>query len=684
MSQESKKEEMFLSGFTIKGITIAVLTILIGFPIAFLLQNMSTKPATYTGFWLSPIQLVIVFELLRRASKKFHLNPQEMTMATLAGYMLMGITYWMSGYANEGIQEMVIDTLFYFSAAMAVSPFNQFYQKLVPSYFLPSSQKAIDLLWNGISPGESIDWGAWMTPMLVVSLWTLIWMIMSYAWMYVLWKPLIEDERLPFPAAVPTSQTIILGTSQSPDEKPRLFDFKNLMSKTYWIFFLIGLIFSLQPVLAEVIPLIPAASWWGEQRIRFEPFVKSFLPVTKYWNPKIMIAVMAVLVLAPFDTLITIVLTWFVLAVIVPNSLVWFAGWPANLAKNYRKIPPFPYYYWNGWGIDVGIGLWMLYLLLPRFKQLFSALKKDVEEYGASLKLVSYITILFSVLYVAFLIGVGAPVLTALWAFVLWLIFTLASIRYFGELAGWTYMEPWGNFFAEQTLWTTGVISGAWPGKLPTLQSNWAMPAVLSYMSMEWFGAQSPWFTFQAFKVAYDTKTKPWDVFKMLIILTVIAVFYGNFFALWFVHHTGGLKSQGWFAESTRDFIRDVLGANVVATVWPDWAWQNPGYALGLSLSGIITVFAIYLIRMRFPAFFIDPIGITAAIGWFEGIWINALLALIIKYLVLRFGGPKLYEERALPAVAGFSMGYGFFYIFAALNELFVVALPSFNVHFVP
>ena len=71
MSQESKKEEMFLSGFTIKGITIAVLTILIGFPIAFLLQNMSTKPATYTGFWLSPIQLVIVFELLRRENRIF-------------------------------------------------------------------------------------------------------------------------------------------------------------------------------------------------------------------------------------------------------------------------------------------------------------------------------------------------------------------------------------------------------------------------------------------------------------------------------------------------------------------------------------------------------------------------------------------------------------------------------------
>ena len=679
-----KSEIEYKSGFTIKSVILSVLTIIVGLPIAMWLQNLSTKPTTYTGFWLTPLQLVILFELLRRINRKLHLTPQEMTMLTIAGYLLMGITYWISGVPNEGIQEMPLDTLFFPVACLVMKPYNMFYQYLIPSFMVPSDKAALEVAFNGLMPGESINWGAWMGPFLYFTIWGILWLIMSISWQYIVAKQFIIDERLPFPAAVPTSQTILLGVSEKPDEKPPLFDLKNLSSKTFWTFFILGVIFSLQPILAEVVPLIPVAGWWGEQKIKFEGFVKPFLPVTKYWNPKLMLQIAAVLVLTPFDTLITIILTWFVLGVIYPNLLVWFAGVPTKLARNAHVLPPFPYKFWNGWGVDVGISLWFIYLLLPRFKQVFSALKKDIKEQDFSLRIIAIITLASTILYIAFLIGSGVPPLVAIWAFILWFIFFVGTIRFFGQMTSWTYQEPWGNFFAIHTIWGLGVATGAWSAKLPNLSPNYVQSTWLVYTSMEWFGAQSPWFMVHAYKVGYDTKTKLSDIWKMLLLLTIIAVVWGNIFSIWWVNHVGGLKNQGWFVKETSDLVETALGMNIVVTPMPDWALQNPGYLATLSVSGILFAIVIYLIRMRIPAFFIDPIGVTAAIGWFEGIWLNALLALIVKYLILKIGGPKIYEERAMPAIAGFCMGYGFLYIFVALNEFFTIAVPNFAAHYVP
>ena len=61
-----------------------------------------------------------------------------------------------------------------------------------------------------------------------------------------------------------------------------------------------------------------------------------------------------------------------------------------------------------------------------------------------------------------------------------------------------------------------------------------------------------------------------------------------------------------------------------------------------------------------------DPVMSIIAWDWIGGLhgtWMASLIILIIKWLILRIGGSKLYEEKAVPFVGGFILG-------AALNAL--------------
>ena len=69
---------------------------------------------------------------------------------------------------------------------------------------------------------------------------------------------------------------------------------------------------------------------------------------------------------------------------------------------------------------------------------------------------------------------------------------------------------------------------------------------------------------------------------------------------------------------------------------------------------GIILVFAVIWLRLRFPWFFINPVGLTWQHPW----WLGAtMLAFVIKALVIKIGGATAYEKYIVPFAVGWAFG---------------------------
>ena len=88
---------------------------------------------------------------------------------------------------------------------------------------------------------------------------------------------------------------------------------------------------------------------------------------------------------------------------------------------------------------------------------------------------------------------------------------------------------------------------------------------------------------------------------------------------------------------------------------------------------------------MKFPWFFIDPTAFTASVAvgliW---TWGSALVALILRLVLIRVMGVKRYEEYAIPIAVGITLGFGAPILVVGLIEFFRVILPRFLSYYVP
>jgi len=92
---------------------------------------------------------------------------------------------------------------------------------------------------------------------------------------------------------------------------------------------------------------------------------------------------------------------------------------------------------------------------------------------------------------------------------------------------------------------------------------------------------------------------------------------------------------------------------------------------------GAAITIGLYMARARWPWFMINPAALSISLWLNEYMWMNAIVALIIKLVITRVGGVKALEEKVLPAVVGFCTGYGALFLFVALREIFLKVLPK-------
>ncbi len=93
----------------------------------------------------------------------------------------------------------------------------------------------------------------------------------------------------------------------------------------------------------------------------------------------------------------------------------------------------------------------------------------------------------------------------------------------------------------------------------------------------------------------------------------------------------------------------------------------------------------LYVLKTKVPFFwFISVPALYVSMTIANYMWLTSLIALVIKFLVIRTIGIKKYEEYATPIVSGWILGFGALWLPAALINMGTVALPKMQTMFQP
>ncbi|MEM2823413.1 MAG: hypothetical protein QXF69_04895, partial [Thermofilaceae archaeon] len=344
----------------------------------------------------------------------------------------------------------------------------------------------------------------------------------------------------------------------------------------------------------------------------------------------------------------------------------------------YGYMSPFPFAAFAIYGMSLGLGLLTLWEARGTVAK---ALKGGVE---LPVKQLLY---LFAGLFLVWLVlwtAAGANPVMMIYFFILFILWQISIVRYYAEI--WWH-PPVIHDTYYLLIWPVGAGVGAW-ASVPTQASQ---PLYIQNMALLVHGCwaayrQSPWnmgFTAHTYKWARDLNVNLRDVMLALFAIAVVGWPVAFIFNVWWLYHGGGYVklnegTYGWPVDVALN--QGVRGLTHFSSLLEIPFWQHGVMAL----IGIILVFAIYFLRMRFAWFMINPTAVAMTLWLVEFIWLAALAALIAKYLGIRIFGARRYEEYASYVAAGLCWGLGAGYIIGGFYDLFLGVLPKFYAFFVP
>jgi len=334
-----------------------------------------------------------------------------------------------------------------------------------------------------------------------------------------------------------------------------------------------------------------------------------------------------------------------------------------------QSVGPIRAVYATNTGIFMGIGLWILYITRSHIKRFFTSLveafqgRESAEEQGVKYHLVSAGFLVLTIIFLAFFIVSGVPVGIALLMLAVYFIMEVGNIYsmgYYAPLtdAHWT-QTPLGFY--------TGVSAGLWGTSIPNPSVAAARTSAFAGFLNVRYISYNGRLLCGGFKVADMTKTRAKDTLIMMIIVAVTGAITANVISVWWVNRWG-LKNLSVLLPFGG------LNTQLTNASYP----ITPDVFLSHSIGGAIITILIFLMRMKFPWFIINPFGIILSL--FSPTWYgfpNLFIALAVRWLVMRIGGAKLWETRAIPFLIGWTGGYSLNYIIVQWLNFTLRAIPA-------
>jgi len=502
----------------------------------------------------------------------------------------------------------------------------------------------------------NINWGAWAPAIAFWTIYHFAYFLLGSSLMLLFRRRWIEVEKLPFPFMIGMWE----GVSRINEKR---------FNTAFILGLAIGFFINLQILLTYLFPWWPdiigwrannvspngcavVASWGNPVAWQLGSTLVAFMR----WNMQPLNFLIAYLV--PLDVSFSMWSLTFLLMILA--QIAYYMGYYTGIFSlggccrvlgwaGYLMSPTWgPPYYWS-WLCHVGGGVALVVMMIWRakadlsetLKMAFGKTAGKPSEEPFSYRTIYLYIIGSCIVFLAFLGSMGVTIVPGFVVLVTSIIYIIGE-SYVRGLTGYAYQQ-------ERAMWPAWSLKFIWP-KAPRPYTNdyfWSGEILINGVNTAGAGVHT-WgeASMHGFALASRTKVNYRTAFYLMILTIFIGLPISMVIRVWWFNIMGGRAGT---CSSSWDCAW--IGAD-------NWDNHIPGPDLiaGFLLAGFIVVAALDFLRMRFIWWPIHPVGFLlsgAAREIWTGTWTAFLAAWIAKWLTLRIGGSKLYEEHGVAFIGG-------------------------------
>lgn len=565
-----------------------------------------------------------------------------------------------------------------------------------------------EAIWNAFLHGGAINWSVWAGPFIYWLVYViLMYYVITLATTLFFRKQWIDVEALPYPAA---SAALKLVDWSIPDEKGKVSLWRN---KWLALGMVIGAVTTLQYWLHWIIPAVPvlgAALWKATDFIPagFIPWV----PLA-FWFESWVIGGFYIL---PLGILLSYIMFFIAMYWVIPLVL-YGAGVMGPMPQGtdawsihgyfyaYHMTPVtqttiMPYVYTGALGMpSMGIAIaCIMYPLLTVGRRYFKEVVRGIIKHDREAEKAEplpyraqWILLLVLIIIWTSMIYVGSKSLVPVWYGLFFIFFVtfltgFVPARLYGDMGGvfMQYQWPPTHPFMNMLDWAflTGPLKQGEFGQPEflapsTLQMTVAGIGAFSYMQ-QIPGIPAPR-VMESYKMASVTGLHSKHIFIATTIAIVLAMVTTHL--TWFTgYHTYGMVEKWVNSGGTAWNGGWVMLLVFIENATNPYMWWPNSYPPQASMwafmiLGIIVGVLLFEIRARVPRLsFLHPIS-AIFVWWFDypGFFWSILIAYIAKWITIRIGGTKLYEEKGMPVAMGMCVIFGIISLLCSAAEAYKI-----------
>jgi len=520
--------------------------------------------------------------------------------------------------------------------------------------FVAVPRDVAELLINGIGDVTALPWSVLFPAVMWHTLVVALFIGICIGFTSIIRREWVDVERLPFPQ-VTLAYASILGME-------KLGSHEWLGRLAFILGFIIGFLLEIPISGVNLFPWFPDLYSW-----RINTCGPGLHQFTVYGSPWLLgfdkdPLMYAIYLLVPVNLLTSIV--FYTLVLQVATYVAWYAGYYTGLENmgfcGRYWCSPTPYgdppYYFSAIITGAGLGLFIITIFLER-QYIWSTLKAAFGKTSLSEE--------------------GEPMSYR----IAWIIFTaffILMVLFFI----YTGMSPWVSFVATFTGLVTWVVATIMWAKLATISTPcfWITPGLIKLMcwptniylpitstdlaligplSRHWIGhrnlagwGNSFYLSIGSYHLGRLTGVHPKNIVKVLAVSLFTAVFVGHLMQIVLPGVYGGKRAMT--GAPSLVLVMDIESFTTGGF------WNVPTRTPMSDVAPHLIFGFIFMVVIRYLSTRIlwlpDPTA--ALIGWWWlPSWSSALVSAVVKYLVLKLGGSKLYEDRVIPFVGGFILG---------------------------